>query len=165
MSCTHSKTVSAPRASHRKTKKPKQLKQANRAGSCWRNWLFNKGSAFYRTVQNGFADFLPNLLAHLLLLLLSRFSHVRLCATPQTAAYQAPPPRGFSRQEQWSGLPFPSPMHEREKSKWSRSVLSDSSRPHGLQPTRLLCPWDFPGTSTGVGCQCLLWLTFYYPLT
>ena len=33
--------------------------------------------------------------------------------------------------------------------KWSRSVVSDSSRPHGLQPTRLLCPWDFPGKSTG----------------
>ena len=28
--------------------------------------------------------------------------------------------------------------------------MSDSSRPHGLQPTRLLCPWDFPGKSTGV---------------
>ena len=27
---------------------------------------------------------------------------------------------------------------------------------HGLQPTRLLCPWDFPGKSTGVGCHCLL---------
>ena len=29
-------------------------------------------------------------------------------------------------------------------------------RPHGLQPTRLLRPWDFPGKSTGVGCHCLL---------
>ena len=47
-----------------------------------------------------------------LLLLLSRFSHVRLCATPEMAAYQAPPSLGFSRQEHWSGLPFPSPMHE-----------------------------------------------------
>ena len=50
-----------------------------------------------------------------LLLLLNRFSRVRLCATPQTAAHQAPPSLGFSRQEHWSGLPFPSPMHEREK--------------------------------------------------
>ena len=47
-------------------------------------------------------------------------------------------------------------MHESEKWKWSRSVVFDSSRPHGLQPTRLLCPWDFPGKSTGVGCHCLL---------
>ena len=44
----------------------------------------------------------------LLLLLLSRFSHVQLCATPWTAAHQAPPSLGFSRQEHWSGLPFPS---------------------------------------------------------
>ena len=47
-------------------------------------------------------------------------------------------------------------MHESEKGKWSRSVVSDSSRPHGLQPTRLLRPWDSPGKSTGVGCHCLL---------
>ena len=92
----------------------------------------------------------------LLLLLLSRFSCVRLCATPWTAAYQAPPSLGFSRQEHWSGLPFPSPMHESGKWKWSRSVVSDSLGPHGLQPTRLLHPWDFPGNSTGVGCHCLL---------
>ena len=47
-----------------------------------------------------------------LLLLLSCFSCVRLCATPQTAIHQAPPSLGFSRQEHWSGLPFPSPVHE-----------------------------------------------------
>ena len=47
----------------------------------------------------------------LLLLLLSHFSRVRLCATPWTAAYQASPSMGFSRQEHWSGLPFPSPQH------------------------------------------------------
>ena len=34
--------------------------------------------------------------------------------------------------------------------------MSDSLRSHGLQPTRLLHPWDFPGKSTGVGCHCLL---------
>ena len=47
-----------------------------------------------------------------LLLLLSRFSRVRFCATPETAAHQAPLSLGFSRQEHWSGLPFPSPMRE-----------------------------------------------------
>ena len=36
-------------------------------------------------------------------------SRVRLFVTPRTVAYQAPPSRGFSRQEYWSGLPFPSP--------------------------------------------------------
>ena len=38
----------------------------------------------------------------------------------------------------------------------SRSVESDSLRPHELQPFRLLCPLDFPGRSTGVGCHFLL---------
>ena len=51
----------------------------------------------------------------LLLLLLSHFSRVQLCATPETAAHQAPRSLGFSRQEHWSGLPVPSPMHESEK--------------------------------------------------
>ena len=92
----------------------------------------------------------------MLLLLLSHFSHVRLCVTPQMAAHQAPLSLGFSRQEHWSGLPFPSPMHESEKWKWSRSVVSNPQRPHGLQLTTLLHPWDFPGRSTGVGCHCLL---------
>ena len=80
------------------------------------------------------------------------------------AACQALPSLEFSRQEHWSGLPFPSPVHENEKWKWSHSFVSDSVRPHGLQPTRLLRPWDFPGKSTGVGCHCLLrarsWGTF-----
>ena len=87
-----------------------------------------------------------------LLLLLSRFSRVQLCATPGTAAYQAPPSMGFSRQEYWSGLPFPS----LSSVQFSRSVVSDSPQPHRLLPTRLLCPWDFPGRNTGVGCHCLL---------
>ena len=34
----------------------------------------------------------------------------------------------------------------------SCSVVSNSLRPHGLQPTRLLCPWDFPGKNTGLLC-------------
>ena len=53
--------------------------------------------------------------SELLLLLLSHFSRVRLCVTPETAAHQAPPSLGFSRQEHWSALPLPSPMHESEK--------------------------------------------------
>ena len=63
-------------------------------------------SVFMVGIQIQVADFL---------MLLSRFSRVRLCATPETAAYQAPLSLGFSRQEHWSGLPFPSPMHESEK--------------------------------------------------
>ena len=49
------------------------------------------------------------------MLLLSRFSRVQLFGTPETAAHQAPQSLGFSRQEHWSGLPFPSPMRESEK--------------------------------------------------
>ena len=52
----------------------------------------------------------PSLLGLCGLLLLSRFSHVRLCATPWTAAYQAPPSMGFSRQQYWSGVPLPFPL-------------------------------------------------------
>ena len=38
----------------------------------------------------------------------------------------------------------------------SCSVVSDSLRPYGLWPTRLLCPWNFPGKNTGVDCHSLL---------
>ena len=99
-----------------------------------------------------------------LLLLLSHFSCVRLGATPETAAHQASQSLGFSRQEHWSGLPSPSPMCESEKWKWSRSVVSDSYRPHGLQPTsssihgifqaRVLEWGALPSPSCGsTGCQ------------
>ena len=42
----------------------------------------------------------------------------------------------------------------------SCSVMSDSFRPHGLQPAKLLCPWDSPGKNSGVGCHFLLWGIF-----
>ena len=92
----------------------------------------------------------------LLLLLLSHFSHVRLCVTPQTAAHQAPLSLGFFRQEYWSGLPSPSPMHESEKWKWSRSVVSNSLRPMDYIPPGSSVHGIFPGKSTGVGCHFLL---------
>ena len=38
----------------------------------------------------------------------------------------------------------------------SRSVMSDSLHPYGLWPAMFLCPWDFPGKKTGVGCHFLL---------
>ena len=82
----------------------------------------------------------------LLLLLLSRFSRVRLCVTPETAAHQAPPSLGFSRQEHWSGVPFPSPMSESE-SEVAQSCLTPSypidcslpgSSVHGVFQARVL---------------------------
>ena len=52
-------------------------------------------------------------------------SRVQLLVTPWTAAYQAPPSMGFSRQEHWNGLPFPSPMHESEnESEVTQSCLT-----------------------------------------
>ena len=72
----------------------------------------------------------------LLLLLLSRFSRVRLCATPWTAAYQAPPSMAFSRQEY---LPCISSVQ------FSSSVMSDSLRPHESQHPRPPCPSPTPG--------------------
>ena len=83
----------------------------------------------------------------LLLLLLSHFSHVRLCATPQTAAHQAPPSLGFSKQEDWSGLPFPSPIKVKSESEVAQSCLTpgdpmDCSLPgssiHGIFQARVL---------------------------
>ena len=91
----------------------------------------------------------------LLLLLLSHFSHVRFyirfCATPWNPRLRRPWDSP-GKKEHWSGSPFPSPMHESEKGKWSHSVVSDSSRPHGRQPTRLLRPSDFPGKIEGLKC-------------
>ena len=50
-----------------------------------------------------------------------------------------------------------SPEGKGSEVKWSCSVVSDSLQPRGLQPTRLLRPWDSPGKNTGVGCHFLLW--------
>ena len=85
-------------------------------------------------------------------------SCLTLC-NPTDSSPPGTPSLGFSRQEHWSGLPFPSPMHESEKWMWSHSV--DSWQPHGPQPTRFLHPWDFPGKSAGVGCHCLTSLRDY----
>ena len=69
-----------------------------------------------------FADF--SALLYSLLLLLSRFSRVRLCVTLWTAAYQAPPSMGFSRQEYWSGVQlYPLGVANRKKKK--TSILQD----------------------------------------
>ena len=51
-------------------------------------------------------------------------SRVRLFVTPWTAAHQAPPSMWFSRREQWSRLPFPSPMHKSGKWKMKVKLLS-----------------------------------------
>ena len=79
-----------------------------------------------------------------MLLLLSRFSRVLLCATPEMAAHQALLSLGFSRQEHWSGLPFPSPMSESEVAQSCRTLSDpmDCSLPgssiHGIFQARVL---------------------------
>ena len=110
-----------------------------------RGLLFRKEKQFTRDIKC--YEFLSKYLVYsLLLLLLSCFSHVQLCATPQTAAHQAPLSLGFSRQEHWSGLPFPSPMHESESevalSCPTRRDPMDCSLPgssiHGIFQARVL---------------------------
>ena len=59
-----------------------------------------------------------------------------------------------ARTVEWVAISFSNAWKWKVKVKL---VMSDPQRPHGLQPTRLLHPWDFQGKSTGVGCHCLLW--------
>ena len=71
-------------------------------------------------------------------------SHVQLLATPWTAAHQAPPSMGFSRQEYWSGVPLPSPTsqaywHHFSKCIFSRHVsMSHFSKSHNISHIFLL---------------------------
>ena len=69
------------------------------------------------------------------------------------AAHQAPLSLGFSRQEYWSELPFPSPLRACMLSHFSHVWLCATP---WKQPTRLLCPQDSLGKNTGVGCHFLL---------
>ena len=81
-------------------------------------------------------------------------SRLWLLATPWTAAYQAPPSMGFSRQDYW-GVPLPSPREATSKVqivckvKWKSLSVSNSLQPHGG-------PWNSLGQNTGVGNLSLL---------
>ena len=94
-------------------------------------------------------------------------SRVRLFAVPWTIAYQAPPSMGFSRQECWSGLPFPSPgdLLDPEIEPWSPSLQADAlpSEPPGkllyMPPVYLL-----PNAHTLKNCQNYYYL-YCYQLT
>ena len=85
-------------------------------------WCHEISALFLLCMLHHFLSFIFQSQVKVLLLLLSHFSRVWLCATPEMAAHQAPPSLGFSRQEHWSGLPFPSPMCESEKWKWSEGA-------------------------------------------
>ena len=79
------------------------------------------------------------------MLLLSCFSRIRLFATPQTAAHQAPPSPGFSRQEYWSGLLFPS--------LGNLPNLGIQPRRRQWHPTPVLLPGKSRGQRSLVGCS------------
>ena len=100
-------------------------------------------------VSDGLSNHL--ILCHLLFLLLSNFPNIRVFSNESVLCIRWP--------KYWSFIFSISPSNEYSgliSFQFSYSVMSDSLRPHGLQPTRLLHPWDFPGKSTGVGCHCLL---------
>ena len=78
------------------------------------------------------------------LLLLSCFSRVWLCATPETAAHQAPLSLGFSRQEHWSGLPFSSPIMK---------MKSESEVPQSCRTLSDPMDCSLPGSSMGFSRQ------------
>ena len=91
-----------------------------------------------------------------LVCMLSHFSRVRLFVTLWTMARQAPPSMGFSRQEYWSGWPFPSPVIKYEVSEVkSLSRVRLFAIPWTIAYQAPL-PMDFPGESTGVGHHFLL---------
>jgi len=80
-------------------------------------------------------------------------SHVRLSAISWTAAHQAPHPWDLqARTLEWVAISFSNAGKRKveSESEFAQSCLTLSD-PMDLQPTRLLCPWDFPGKSTGVG--------------
>ena len=69
------------------------------------HWIIKKAKGSEKNIYFCFIDY-AKAFNCVLLLLLSRFSRVRPCVTPETAAHQAPPSLGFSKQEHWSGLPL-----------------------------------------------------------
>ena len=81
-------------------------------------------------------------------------SHVWLFVTPWTVARQVPLSMVFSRQEYWSGLPFPSP--EAHSVQFSHSVVSDSLQSHELQHSRPPCPSPTPGVHSN-SCPSSWW--------
>ena len=86
-------------------------------------------------------------------------SRVRLFATPWTVAYQAPPSMGFSRQECWNGLPFPSPgdlpdpgiepgspaLHETWET-WVQSLGREDLLEKAMATNSSILAWKIPWT-------------------
>ena len=118
----------------------------------------------------------------LVIVVVQSLSHVQFFAITWTVAHQVPLSMGLSRQEYWSGLPFPSPVDLLDLGMELMSpeladrffptkppgkpsslvvlccvqspVMSDPLRPHGLQPASLLCPWEFSRQEYWSGLPC-----------
>ena len=99
--------------------------------------------------------------------MLSHFSYVRLCETLWTAAHQTPLSTGFSWQESWSGLPFPSALHSLPFAPGSLSLIQPFLLAHLLSHVWLSAAlWTVgcqaplsmrsPRQDTGAGCHFLL---------
>ena len=87
-------------------------------------------------------------------------SRVRPSATPWTAAYQAPPPMGFSMQEYWSGVPLPSPKEELESLESLLMKVKEEIEKAGLkfniQKTKIMASgpissWQIDGETVETG--------------
>ena len=87
---------------------------------------------------------------------------VRKMLIKATTKYHCPSTRKAKMKENWQDKCWQEYRLTETLKYWlpvcvfNRSVVSNSLRPHGLQPAKLLCPWDSPGKNTGVGCHFLL---------
>ena len=128
-----------------------------RDGGCLPKWIYSILSSlrnmYLKHLQWSFIDYAAAAAAKSLQSCLTLWDPID-CSPPGSSV-----PRILqARPLEWVAISFSSAW--KEKWKGSHSVMSDSQWSHGLQPTRLLCPWDFPGKSTGVGCHCLLHIDY-----
>ena len=115
----------------------------------WNHWLepvwnaysmFHSNWAYTNNLNQEVKDNITSITRHVdiiipaALLLLSRFSRVRLYVTPQTAAHQAPPSLGFSRQEHWSGPWIPNMIRNITSGVLVQNALSQSNHEKTSNP-------------------------------
>ena len=115
---------------------------------------------YYNPTRPSYFYFEDKLLL-LLLLLLSLQSCLTVCDPIDGSPPGSPVPGILqARTLKWVAISFSNAWKWKVKVKSLSRVWPSAPRPRGLQPSRLLCPWEFPGKSTGVGCHCFLsWQT------
>ena len=116
-------------------------------------WYENGNVLFLQPLRVGASvllnNFFPSITPHLFP---QSWAHSCELTKPRSPPGSPVPGILQARTLEWVAISFSNAW----KWKGSRSIVSYSQRPRGLQPIRFLCPWDFPGKSTGVGCHCLL---------